>query len=236
MLGKVLVANRGEIAIRICRTAQDLGIATVAVAPADDLGSRHVDAADEVVELDGAGPAAYLDVAGIVAAAAQTGCDAVHPGYGFLAENVALAAACEASGLIFVGPRPETLELFGDKTSARTHAQACSVPTPPGTAGATSLQEATAFLASLGGAAVMVKAVAGAAAGACAPPPMQRSWPTCGSGAGQRPPARSATVTCTSSACSTELAMSRSRSSATAQAAWRWWASASAASSANDRS
>ncbi len=161
MLGKVLVANRGEIAVRICRSAQDLGIATVAVAPADDLTSRHAEAADELVTLDGAGPAAYLDVAAIVAAAVDTGCDAVHPGYGFLAENAALAAACGEAGLAFVGPTPATLELFGDKSSARAHARACGVPTPAGTSGPTSLQEATDFLRSLGGSSVMVKAVAG---------------------------------------------------------------------------
>ncbi|MEM7286185.1 MAG: carboxyl transferase domain-containing protein [Actinomycetota bacterium] len=161
MLAKLLVANRGEIAVRIARTAQDAGMATVAVAPNDDVGSRHVAVADELVELAGEGPAAYLDVAAIVAAAASSGCDSIHPGYGFLAENAELADACEAAGLAFVGPTPATLRLFGDKARARAHAVSCGVPITDGTEGPTSLEEARAFMAANGGSPVMVKAVAG---------------------------------------------------------------------------
>ena len=116
---KLLVANRGEIAIRIMRAAAELGMATVAVAPRDDAGSLHTGKADDAVTLDGVGAAAYLDIGGIVAAALASGCDAVHPGYGFLAENAGLARACADAGLTFVGPRVETLELFGDKARAR---------------------------------------------------------------------------------------------------------------------
>lgn len=160
MLGKLLVANRGEIAVRVARTAHDAGVATVAIAPTDDMGSRHVVVADDVVELPGEGPAAYLDIAAVIDAAASTGCDAVHPGYGFLAENAELAEACEAAGLVFVGPSADTLRLFGDKAAARAHAAACGVPVTEGTDGVTTLDQARDFMEAHGGA-VMVKAVAG---------------------------------------------------------------------------
>ncbi len=159
---KLLVANRGEIAVRIMRTAADLGIPTVAIHPADDAGSLHASSATESVELPGEGPRAYLDVDAVIGAATATGCDALHPGYGFLAENADLAEACAAAGLVFVGPQPETIRLFGDKAAARRFAERCGVPVLAGTAGPTALEEARAFMEELGdGAAVMVKALAG---------------------------------------------------------------------------
>jgi acetyl/propionyl-CoA carboxylase alpha subunit len=159
---KLLIANRGEIAIRIARTAADLGIATVAIHPQDDAQSLHTRMADAAVEIPGTGAAAYLDASAIIATAREAGCDAVHPGYGFLSENAAFAAACKKAGLTFVGPRPETLELFGDKAKARAFATAHRVPVIRGTSGPTTLDEARAFMDSLGaGAAVMVKAIAG---------------------------------------------------------------------------
>jgi acetyl/propionyl-CoA carboxylase alpha subunit/acetyl-CoA carboxylase carboxyltransferase component len=162
VLTKVLVANRGEIAVRIMATASDLGITTVAVHPADDADSLHAIVADERVELSGEGPAAYLDVDAVVGAAVKAGCDSVHPGYGFLAENPVLARACTAAGLVFVGPDVTGLELFGDKIRARSHARDCGVPLLAGTGGPTDLDDAQAFLGSLQpGAGVMVKAVAG---------------------------------------------------------------------------
>jgi acetyl/propionyl-CoA carboxylase alpha subunit/acetyl-CoA carboxylase carboxyltransferase component len=161
-VNKLLIANRGEIAVRIARTAAEMGIATVAVFSEDDAASLHVKAVDEAVALKGAGPAAYLDIAQVIATAKAAGADAVHPGYGFLSENAAFARACAAAELIFVGPIPETLELFGDKGRARALARQCRVPVLPGTDGATTLDDARAFLKSLGkGGAVMVKAVAG---------------------------------------------------------------------------
>ncbi len=156
---KLLIANRGEIAVRVARTAAEMGVATVAVFSEDDAASLHTRAADEAIALQGSGPAAYLDIARVVQAAQHSGCDAVHPGYGFLSENAAFARACLEAGLTFVGPSPETLELFGDKARARALAQQCGVPVSPGTDGPTALQEARAFLDEHG--AVMVKAVAG---------------------------------------------------------------------------
>jgi len=155
----LLIANRGEIAIRIARSAADLGLETVAIYPADDSASLHVRRADRAVEIPGAGPAAYLDIARVVEAGRAAGCDAVHPGYGFLSENAAFARACAAAGLAFVGPAPETLDLFGDKTAARAFAERLGVPVMPGLAGPVTLADAQAFLARHG--AVMLKALAG---------------------------------------------------------------------------
>jgi len=159
---KLLIANRGEIAVRIARTAAEMGLATIAVYSEDDAASLHTKTADEAVGLKGSGPAAYLDIAQVVAAAKAAGAEAVHPGYGFLSENATFARACVDAGLTFVGPSPETLELFGDKGRARALAQQCGVPVLPGTDGPTSIDQARAFFEGLGkGGAVMVKAVAG---------------------------------------------------------------------------
>ena len=158
----LLIANRGEIAVRIARTAGDLGVETVAVYAEDDAASLHTREADRAVSLGATGVPAYLDGAAIIAAAQAAGCDAVHPGYGFLSESATFAAACQQAGLTFVGPAPETLALFGDKAAARALAQRCGVPLLAGTSAAVTLAEARDFLAALGpGGAVMLKAVAG---------------------------------------------------------------------------
>ena len=160
--GKLLVANRGEIATRVFRAAAELGLETVAVHPADDAASLHTRKADVAHLLPGRGVAAYLDAEAILAAARATGAVAIHPGYGFLSENAAFARRCLEEGFTFVGPSPETLERFGDKHQARALASVVDVPVLPGTAAPTSLDEARNFLAKLGpGGAVMVKAVAG---------------------------------------------------------------------------
>src|SRR5262245_13438108 len=162
MVSKLLIANRGEIAVRIAQAAAELGIATVAVHADDDAGSLHIRRADHAVALGAAGPAAYLDAARLVAIARDTGCDAVHPGYGFLSESAAFARACLDAGLIFVGPRPELLERFGDKAAARSFAASCDAPILPGTERATRLAEAHDVLRGLGdGGAIMIKAIAG---------------------------------------------------------------------------
>ena len=159
---RLLIANRGEIAIRVARTAAELAIETVAVFSRDDSSSLHPRKADAAHALDGDGPAAYLDAAALVAAAHASGCDAVHPGYGFLSERADFAQACADAGLTFVGPSPRTLALFGDKAAARAHAIRCGVPTLSGTDRATTLDEARDFLARLGpGGAIMLKALAG---------------------------------------------------------------------------
>ena len=159
---RLLIANRGEIAIRIARTAADLGIRTVGVFAEDDTTSLHRRHVDDARGLRGSGPRAYLDVEQLLAVARDAGCDAVHPGYGFLSEQAAFARRCTDTGLVFVGPRAETLALLGDKVAARALAARCGVPVPRGTDAAVSLDEARVFLAALGpDTAVVVKAVAG---------------------------------------------------------------------------
>ena len=159
MIKRLLVANRGEVAVRIMATASVLGVETVAVYPADDAACGHVGRADAAVELPGAGAAAYLDVDAIIAAAAGTGCDMLHPGYGFLSERPELAARCAAAGLRFAGPGPEALALFGDKAAARARARELGVPVLAGTGADPSPGQVLALLREHG--AVMVKAVAG---------------------------------------------------------------------------
>jgi acetyl/propionyl-CoA carboxylase alpha subunit/acetyl-CoA carboxylase carboxyltransferase component len=161
MFEKVLIANRGEIALRIARALQELSIASVAVYASDDAQAPHVRAADAAVALGSAGPAAYLDGAGFIAIAREQGCDAVHPGYGFLSERADFARACAAAGLRFIGPTPGQLELFGDKAQARALAARCGVPLMPGSQAAVTLPQAHAFLAAQGGAGVMLKAIGG---------------------------------------------------------------------------
>jgi len=157
----LLIANRGEIAVRICQAAQELGIRSVAVYTEDDSESLHVTQADDHVPLREAGVRGYLNGSEIIRIARATGCDAIHPGYGFLAENAEFGAACERAGVTFVGPQSKTLELFGNKLEARQLAEQCSVPLLAGTKGATTLAEAEAFFRSLNGAPAMLKAVAG---------------------------------------------------------------------------
>jgi acetyl/propionyl-CoA carboxylase alpha subunit len=155
----VLIANRGEIAIRVARACAELGLRSVAVYAEDDARSLHVRRADAAIALRGSGPAAYLDGAQLVAAAREAGCGAIHPGYGFLAESAAFAARCEEAGVAFVGPSVAALEAFGDKSRARALATQCGVPVLRGTGGPTSLAELRAFFAETG--AVMIKAIAG---------------------------------------------------------------------------
>ena len=157
----VLIANRGEVAIRIARAASELGLRTVAVHSEDDAASLHVRAADEALVLDGMGAAAYLDEEAIVRAAIDARCGAIHPGYGFLAERGSFARRCGDAGIVFVGPKTEHLELFGDKGRARTAAVASDVPVLKGLDRAVTLEEAREFLASLNGGAMIIKAVAG---------------------------------------------------------------------------
>ena len=161
MLDKVLVANRSEIALRVVRACRELGVTSVAVYSDADEEALHVRHADEAVNI-GPPPAgkSYLDVEAIIEAAKETGADAVHPGYGFLAENADFAAACRDAGLIFVGPSAEAIEKMGNKSAARRLAQEADVPVVPGSEESASADEAAETAEEIGYP-VMVKAAAG---------------------------------------------------------------------------
>jgi acetyl/propionyl-CoA carboxylase alpha subunit/acetyl-CoA carboxylase carboxyltransferase component len=156
---RLLIANRGEIAVRIARTARAERIEAVIAYAEDEADAPFVRAGDGIQALAGVGPAAFLSVEGVVAAAVAAGCDAVHPGYGFLSENPDLARACRDAGLTFVGPGVHQLEAFGDKLRGRAAAEAAGVPVLAATTGATDLATAEAFFAEHGP--LMVKAIAG---------------------------------------------------------------------------
>ncbi len=161
MYGKVLVANRGEIAVRVIRACHELGVAAVAVYSDADRDALHVRMADQAESI-GPAPASqsYLNVPAILAAAARTHADAIHPGYGFLAENPHFAAVCRTWGLDFIGPEPETIAQMGSKTAARQRMAQVGVPVVPGTPGACDEPQALAAAADIGYP-VLVKASAG---------------------------------------------------------------------------
>ena len=159
---RLLIANRGEIAVRITRTAREMGLVTVGVHSPEDEALAAGYGTDELALLEGQGAAAYLDVERIVALARTRDCDALHPGYGFLSESARLAEACLDAGILFVGPSPQTLELFGNKAAARALAIKVDVPVVPGIESPATLEDATSFLAGLpDDSSIMLKAVAG---------------------------------------------------------------------------
>ncbi|MCP9799087.1 MULTISPECIES: acetyl-CoA carboxylase biotin carboxylase subunit [Cyanophyceae] len=161
-IGKLLIANRGEIALRILRSCRELGIATVAVYSTVDKNALHVQLADEAVCV-GEAPSSrsYLNVPNILAAATSRGADAIHPGYGFLAENADFAEKCLDHGLIFVGPSPASILAMGDKSTAKITMQRVGVPTIPGSEGLLEDPTEAAALAAAMGYPVMIKATAG---------------------------------------------------------------------------
>ena len=161
-IGKVLIANRGEIALRILRSCRELGISTVAVYSTVDRSALHVQLADEAVCV-GEGPSnkSYLNIPNILAAATSRGVDAIHPGYGFLAENDRFAEMCRDHGITFIGPSPHAIRSMGDKSTAKSTMQAVGVPTVPGSEGLLPNPEAAAELAAAMGYPVMIKATAG---------------------------------------------------------------------------
>ena len=161
-IGKLLIANRGEIALRILRTCRELGIPTVAVHSTVDRNALHVQLADEAVCV-GEAPSSrsYLNIPNILAAATSRGADAIHPGYGFLAENDRFAEICRDHGITFVGPSPESIRAMGDKSTAKATMQAVGVPTIPGSEGLLESPQQAAVLADQMGYPVMIKATAG---------------------------------------------------------------------------
>lgn len=161
MFKKILIANRSEIAVRLIRAAHDMDIDSVAIYALDDAQALHVRLAGSAVGLGETGPSAYLNMAKVIAIAQSQGCDAVHPGYGFLSERADFAQACADAGLVFIGPDPAHLQLFGDKARARELALACQVPLMPGLNHAVTLAQVQAFFAAQQGAGVMIKAIGG---------------------------------------------------------------------------
>jgi acetyl-CoA carboxylase biotin carboxylase subunit len=161
MFNRVLIANRGEVAVRVIRTLHELGIEAVTVYSTADEGARHTRLADRAVCV-GPAPASesYLKIPSIIAAATTTRCEAVHPGWGFLAENPAFAAACADNELVFVGPTPEAMARMGDKVQAKREMTAANVPVVPGTEEAATLADAQAAAGEIGYP-VLLKAVAG---------------------------------------------------------------------------
>ncbi len=162
MFKKILVANRGEIALRIIRACRELGIACVAVYSEADTRSLHLQLADEQVLIGPPQSAkSYLSIENILAAARETGADAVHPGYGYLAENQKFAQACQDQGLVFIGPTPENLRLAGDKIAGKEIIRQAGVPVIPGGEGLVqSLDEAKRISREMGYP-VMIKAAGG---------------------------------------------------------------------------
>jgi acetyl-CoA carboxylase, biotin carboxylase subunit len=162
MFKKILIANRGEIAVRIVRACRELGIASVAIYSDADRASLHVRMADEAYRV---GPApsreSYLVIENVLAAAKRSNCDAIHPGYGFLAENAAFARACAESRIAFIGPSPEAMEKLGSKTAARHLARQAGVPTVPGTLEAVENPEEAQRIAGEIGYPIALKAIAG---------------------------------------------------------------------------
>jgi acetyl-CoA carboxylase biotin carboxylase subunit len=161
-IGKLLIANRGEIALRILRSCRELGIPTVAVHSTVDRNALHVQLADEAVCV-GEAPSSrsYLNIPNILAAATSRGADAIHPGYGFLAENDRFAEICHDHGIVFVGPSPEAIRAMGDKSTARATMQRVGVPTIPGSDGLLESPAEAAAVAGRMGYPVMIKATAG---------------------------------------------------------------------------
>jgi acetyl-CoA carboxylase, biotin carboxylase subunit len=161
VFNRVLVANRGEIAVRVIRALHELGIEAVAVYSTADEGALHVRLADRAVRIGPASAAhSYLSIPAIIAAATTTGCEAVHPGYGFLSENDAFVLACEDNDLVFIGPPADVMAKMGDKAQAKVEMRAAGVPLVPGTEGTATLAEAHAAAAAMGFP-VLLKAAAG---------------------------------------------------------------------------
>ena len=236
MFKKILIANRGEIAVRILRACRELGIRSAAVFSEVDRKSLHVRLADEAYPI-GPAPAreSYLRIDKLIDVARRAGCDAIHPGYGFLAENAALPRACADAGITFIGPAAEAMEALGSKTAGRQLARRSDVPTVPGTNDPIEKPEEADALAQSMGFPILLKAVAGGGgkgmrlvtAAPTSLPPIATPPP--------KPSTPSATRACTSKNISSGRATSKSRSSPTRTAASSPSASANVPSSAATR-
>ncbi len=237
MISKILIANRGEIALRVIRSARELGIKTVAVFSEVDRQSLHALLADERVCI---GPAraseSYLNIANILSAAEITGADAIHPGYGFLAENAKFAEICETQGITFIGPPPAIIRLMGDKNKARQTMKKAGLPILPGSDKTLEDVAEAKKVAGKIGFPVIIKAAAGGGGKGMricrSSSQLEEQFPI----ARARPRRPSATPPSTSRSTSPAPATSRSRSSATRRARSSPSASASAPSSGNTRS
>src|ERR1700723_370865 len=166
MFDKILIANRGEIALRVHRACKEMGIATVAVHSEADASAMHVRLADESVCI-GPAPAAksYLNIPAIIAACEITGAQAIHPGYGFLSENARFAEIVEAHGYTFIGPKPEHIRMMGDKIAAKVAVKTAGIPVVPGSDGALQSEEEATEAAERIGFPVLIKAAAGGGGG-----------------------------------------------------------------------
>src|SRR6202049_4300996 len=162
MFDKILIANRGEIALRIIRACKELGIKTLAVYSTADVDSLHVQLADEAICIGKASSQeSYLKIDRIISAAEIGDVDAIHPGYGFLAENAHFAEVCESCNIKFIGPKPAAIRTIGDKNSARTFARKAGVPITPGSDGIVETEKDAVRIAKKIGYPVMIKAAAG---------------------------------------------------------------------------
>ncbi|MBN1787268.1 MAG: acetyl-CoA carboxylase biotin carboxylase subunit [Sedimentisphaerales bacterium] len=162
MFSKILIANRGEIALRIIRACKELGVESVVVYSEADRGSSYIELADEAICIGPASPAqSYLNIPAIISAAEVTDVEAIHPGYGFLAENAHFAEICNDCGITFIGPRPESMKLLGDKVAARELVKKAHVPVVPGSEGKLKDEEEAIKLANKIGYPVIIKAAAG---------------------------------------------------------------------------
>ena len=236
MLKRVLIANRGEIAVRIIRALHEAGAEAVAVYSTADREAMHVRMADRAVCI-GPPPASesYLNIPSVVAAAEITGCDAVHPGYGFLAENPAFVRACEDNDLVFVGPDAQVMERMGDKVLAKAAVAEANVPVVPGTAESITLKEAKTVAGELGFP-VLLKASAGGGGKGMRLVDDRRNSRAPSTRRRPRHSPHSGTAASMSRRRSFRLATSRSRCLPMGTAASSRWASASARSSAATRS
>ena len=236
MFDKVLIANRGEIALRIHRACREMGIQTVAVHSTADSDAMHVRLADESVCI-GPPPArdSYLNIPAILSAATITGVDAIHPGYGFLSENARFAEAVEAHGFTFIGPTPQHIRMMGDKIVAKQTAKELGLPLVPGSPGPVDSLDQVVALGTKIGWPVLVKAVAGGGGRGMKVVDDADRRPRPSRSPAPRPRPPSATIRSISRSISTIRAISRSRCWATAWAPACIWASAIARCSAATR-